>query len=436
MAHNTSHPVQSSPVFVGIDLGSSGCRAMAIDHQAQICAQAVVALPLPQRKGLCIEQDPKLWWDAVQSVLAKLVASLSSPAIAAMAVDGTSGTILLTDGNGVALTPALMYNDTRALSQAKQIAKHMPPNSAAQGPHSGLAKLLWLTEHTKSTAIHHLLHQTDWITGKLSGRFGISDTNNALKTGFDPVQNQWPSWLDILHVKHHWLPQVHSPGTPVGTMDKNLAASLGLPGDIKIMAGTTDSTAAFMATGANTPGEAVSSLGSTLVLKIIAQQPVFAAQYGIYSQPLGDHWLVGGGSNSGGAVLSHYFSEQQIQQMTTQLIPTHTTGLDYYPLLYKGERFPVNDPDFPPRLSPRPKDPLRFFQGMLEGMAQIECNGYQRMTELGVPYPVSVTSVGGGASNNAWTLMRGHLLQTKMLPAKHTEAAYGTALLALQGCLK
>ncbi|MFP5345108.1 MAG: FGGY-family carbohydrate kinase, partial [Gammaproteobacteria bacterium] len=122
-----------------------------------------------------------------------------------------------------------------------------------------------------------------------------------------------------------------------------------------------------------------------------------------------------------------------MQTLSTLLQPDRPTGLDYYPLLVPGERFPVNDPTLAPRLEPRPADDTQFFQGMLEGMASIEHQAYQRLAGLGAPYPVSIRSVGGGAKNEAWTKIRARLLQVPLLTPPHDEAAYGAALLARDG---
>jgi len=188
-----------------------------------------------------------------------------------------------------------------------------------------------------------------------------------------------------------------------------------------------------MATGVQTLGDAVTSLGSTLVLKVISDKPIFAAEYGVYSQPFGRYWLVGGASNSGGAVLKQFFSEQQMRELTPQINPQQATGLNYYPLPRTGERFPLHDPDLPPCMQPRPDDDARFFQGLLEGIAQIEYQGYRRLEQLGAPYPRAVRSVGGGAHNDPWMRIRSHYLQVPVTLALHTDAAYGAALLAKQG---
>jgi hypothetical protein len=425
--------------FIGIDLGTSGCRAIAIDERHQILGEAAVTLPAPQREETRVEQDPTLWWTAVGDCLEQLAKGIDSDEVAAIAVDGTSATLLLTDAQGSPLGPALMYNDARATAEAEQLTRIIPAHSAAHGPSCALAKLLWLSNHdTRFARATHACHQADWIAARLSGRFPaasvFSDYNNALKLGFDAQQQRWPDGLADLGLPLTLLPEVVAPGTVIGTIDQAVAERFALPASTRIVAGTTDSTASFLATGAKEPGEAVTALGSTLVLKVISERPVFAARYGVYSQPLmskGElRWLVGGASNSGGSVLSQYFTLEQMAAMTPRLRPDSPTGLDYYPLPATGERFPVNDAHLAPRLAPRPDDDVTFFQAMLEGIAAIEAEGYRLLAELGAPYPLSIRTTGGGAGNNLWTRMRGQLLQVPMLAAQQTEAAFGVALLA------
>lgn len=431
-------PTEAFPLslFIGIDLGTSGCRAIAIDDHGRIHHQANTPLLAPHSLHAKIEQDPELWWHAVMDVLTTVLQGVEASSVTSIAIDGTSGTTLLADAKGQPLTAALMYNDARATTEAEHIAHHAPRESAAHGTSSGLAKLLWLLKHEgllEHNGEKHAVRvhsQADWICGRLTGCFGVSDTNNMLKLGYDPISGRWPSWLQALGVPERLLPEVVESGSPIGPVRAELCIELGLPESVMVMAGTTDSTAAFIATGASERGEAVTSLGSTIVTKVIADKPVFAPEYGVYSQPLGEQWLVGGGSNSGGAVLRHYFSDIQMQQMTPQLLPETSTGLDYYPLWSKGERFPINDPELEPRMTPRPGTDVEFFQAMLEGMACIEHQAYLRLAELGAPYPRCVYTAGGGATNEPWTRIRGQQLAVAMLKPAQTDAAYGAALLA------
>lgn len=431
-------------IFIGIDLGTSGCRTIAIDEQRAIVGETRVDLPAPQRNGTHVEQDPALWWDAVGQCLEQLTDNIDAQQVKAIAVDGTSGTLLLTNKQGSPLGPALMYNDARATAEAETLAHIAPTDSAAHGASCTLAKLMWLKQHEpRFSQATHACHQADWVAAKLGGAFPTknitSDFNNALKLGFDARQNCWPEWLSKLDLPKSLLPKVVAPGTVTSTISTTVAQCFSLPKITRIVVGTTDSTASFLATGANKAGEAVTALGSTLVVKVISEQPVFAPEYGVYSQPLmientpgkkTMHWLVGGASNSGGNVLRQHFTLEQITEMTTRLQANTGTGLDYYPLPNPGERFPINDAQFAPRLEPRPDDDLIFFQAMLEGIAGIEAKGYRLLAELGAPYPTSVRTTGGGAKNATWTTIRKNLLNVEFQPAQNTEAAFGAALLA------
>jgi sugar (pentulose or hexulose) kinase len=404
-----------------------------MDAAGKTQAFALVPLPMPTRQGACVEQDPESWWQAVAKVVALVWTQVQPVQVRAIAVDATSGTLLLADAEGQPLGRALMYNDARAADEADRIARLAPTHSAAHGRTSPLAKLLYLQARDAQGRAHYALSQADWVLGRLSGQFGVTDANNAIKLGYDPMTRTWPDWLGPLGVRTALLPQVVSPSTRLTRVGLEAQRVLGLDPGTLLVAGTTDSTASFLATGAALPGEAVTALGSTLVMKVISEYPLFAPQYGVYSQPLGDGWLVGGGSNSGGAVLRHYFTDPQLAALTPMLRPDQPTGLDYYPLLTPGERFPLNDPELPPRLEPRPHDDLTFFQGLLEGMARIEHRAYRLLARLGAPYPLSVYSTGGGARNPAWTAIRERLLQVPVQVAREQEAAYGTALLAYRG---
>jgi sugar (pentulose or hexulose) kinase len=419
-------------LFLGIDVGTSGVRSCLLDAAATLQAEASMPLPAATRNGAAVEQNPEIWWTALTGVLDRLQMQHSLSGVAAIALDATSSTLLCCDAEGQPLGPALMYNDARATDEARRIAAIAPPDCAAHGPSASLAKLLWLLQTPAGKRARHILHQADWLLGRLCGRFGSSDENNALKLGYDIRNRCWPDWLERLDVPMDRLPGVIPVGDPLGAVAARVRQRWSLSPGTRVLAGTTDSTAGFIATGAG-PGDAVTSLGSTLVLKVLADQPVFAPGYGIYSHRLGEHWLVGGASNSGGAVLKAYFTAAEIERLATLINVDTPTGLNYYPLPATGERFPVNDPMHPPRLQPRPADDVLFYQGILEGIAAIEVRGYRKLAELGAPWPGRILTTGGGAANTAWRTIRSRLTGIPVVAAVHQQAAYGTALLALRG---
>jgi sugar (pentulose or hexulose) kinase len=205
---------------------------------------------------------------------------------------------------------------------------------------------------------------------------------------------------------------------------------LGFNPNVRIVCGTTDGCASFVASGACDLGDAVTSLGTTLTLKQLCPQPIAVAKFGIYSHRLGDRWLCGGASNSGGAALLQFFSREQLNALEARLDPEHETNLGYYPLPGIGERFPDANPQLEPLMDPRPPDDARFLQGLLEGIARIEKSGYSRLQELGAPAIKRVISVGGGSRNEAWRRIRERVLGVP-ISRGIADAAYGAALIAL-----
>jgi sugar (pentulose or hexulose) kinase len=390
-------------------------------------------LPPPRLSGDAIDQDPELWWQATVSAIGKLGAQIDLRRIERIVVDGTSGTLLLVDANGRPCSLGLMYNDARAKKEAARIGAVAPAESGAHGASSALAKLLHLLECNNGSDVRHAVHQSDWIAGRLAARHGVSDENSALKLGYDPVTRAWPAWINQLGVPRELLPKVLVPGTPFADIDPSTARALGLSTSARIAAGTTDGVAAFIATRAERPGDAVTSLGTTLVVKLLTTRPIFAANQGVYSHRLGERWLAGGASNSGGAALLLHFTAEDMERLTPQLKPEEPTGLDYYPLPKPGERFPIADPTLAGRITPRPSEDHRFFQGLLEGIASVEALAYQRLALLGAPALRHVISIGGGARNEAWTRIRHRILGVPVTVAEQTEACFGAALLALQG---
>lgn len=417
---------------VGIDLGTSGVRCAAVNSAGTPVALASVPMPAPITAWNRPAQDPEIWWGATTECLRQLIELLeqsghSATTIESLAVDGTSGTMLLVDAALQPLTPGLMYHSGGFHRQAEQIKEVAPANSITLGSGSGLARLMFLLEQSAPSTVAAVLHQADWIAARLRGTGFVSDETNSLKTGYDPLEQGWPEWISQL-VPPQLLPTVVPSGSATGTCSGASECRL-LPG-VRLIAGVTDSNAAFLASGASRPGDGVTSLGSTLVIKLLSNHPVTDPGRGIYSHRIGNMWLPGGASNTGGTVLRQHFSNDQLQALSEHLQPETPTRLDYYPLPDTGERFPVCDPQLQPNLSPRPDDDVVFLQGILESMARIEKAGYKALADLGAPQVQRIFSAGGGAVNSAWTDIRARVLNCALMEAKHTEAAVGTARLA------
>uniref|UniRef100_A0A6M2E674 D-ribulose kinase n=1 Tax=Populus davidiana TaxID=266767 RepID=A0A6M2E674_9ROSI len=417
-------------LYLGMDFGTSGARYALIDKQGIIHSEGKREYPV------FMSEEKMDWvrsWRAALFSLLEDVPVHLRPLVASISIDGTSATTLIVDSNtGEPLWRPFLYNEScpDALPTVKSVA---PANHTVCSGSSTLCKLVswWnIEESNKKSAL--LLHQADWLLWLLHGKLGVSDYNNALKVGYDPASDSYPPWLHSQPYSQ-LLPSVIAPGTSIGNLKEDIRTQFGFQEDCIVCAGTTDSIAAFLAARATQPGKAVTSLGSTLAIKLLSTTRIDDARFGVYSHRLDDKWLVGGASNTGGAVLKQFFTDEQLQKLSEQINPMEASPLDYYPLKAVGERFPVADPNLVPRLHPRPESDVEYLHGILESIAHIEAKAYNLLKDLGATQVEEVLTAGGGAKNEKWTKIRERVLGLPVSRAKQTEAAYGAALLALKG---
>jgi D-ribulokinase len=409
-------------MILGIDFGTSGARAIVIDEEKNICAEVQHPFQKSRTENWAIA-----WEKALFNLIGAIPLKIRQN-IKAIAIDGTSSTVILCDRKGNSIDAPILYNDGRGQTVLNRIQAIAPPNHTVLSSTSSLAKLFWFYSQPYYSQASYFLHQADWLAFLLHGQLGISDYHNALKLGYDVENLRYPDWLQDLPF-FELLPQVLTPGTKVGEITKEVSDRLSLSPRCIVFTGTTDSIAAFIASGAKNCGEAVTSLGSTLVVKLLSENKVEDSRFGIYSHKWGNLWLTGGASNSGTAVLSKFFSDRDLIDLSLQIDPDRESPLDYYPLLTPGDRFPINDPQLPPRLEPRPDNPAEFLHGLLESLARIEALGYRKLQELGANQLSQLYTAGGGAKNTTWQKIRQRHLQVPVSISKYTEAAYGTALL-------
>ena len=178
------------------------------------------------------------------------------------------------------------------------------------------------------------------------------------------------------------------------------------------------------------PGDGITVLGTTLVLKQFVDAPISAP--GVSCHRVGGRWLLGGASNAGAGILRRFFDDDQIRELSRQIDPQRASGLDLLPLPRRGERFPVDDPNLEPRLEPRPISDALYLQALLEGLTELERQGWQRFAELGAPPLRRVISLGGGARNPQWASLRRRVLGVPVLLRPGLSAALGMARLALR----
>lgn len=411
------------PLALGVDLGSSGLRLALVERQGVQAGE--LASPYPRPFG-----DPEGWREGLIALAAQLPEELRRR-VGAIALDGTSGTLLLCRPDGVlaagALGQSLPY--FQACPEQAATAQAIAGGGPAASPSGSLARGLALLATAKQAGEAGpwlLRHQADWLMGWLLGCWRWGEEGNNLRLGWDLQRQRWSGAIGL----QPWaqaLPEIAASGCVLGHLAPAAATSLGLPESCLVVAGSTDANAGVLAADP-APGDGITVLGTTLVLKQWAPAPI--AGPGISSHRLAGRWLVGGAANAGAGVLRHFFSDDQLVELSRQIDPRQPSGLELRPLPGPGERFPIDDPTLEPVLGPRPVSDVRFLQGLLEGLARHEAAGWARLRELGVPPVQRVISLGGGARNPQWRAIRQRLLGVPVLNRPRLSAALGMARLA------
>jgi sugar (pentulose or hexulose) kinase len=443
--------VTSPPLVVGIDIGTSGARALVVDSAGRVVAQAFEALPAPQAIGLGREQDAECWWRAAarasREAVASLAASGADPArIAAVCVDATSGTIVPVDDRIRPIGPGLMYNDGRAAAEADRlaaVARAGARGGAMFNASYAAAKILWLRGHVPSVAFEaaRFLHQADLVNARLLGATRAADVAtdeaNALKTGYDPVARRWSAALPAAGIDLGQLPSVVPTGTTLGPLGSDAARETGLPAGCSVVAGMTDGTAAAVASGASRIGEGNTTLGTTLVWKVITDQAVVDPEGRLYChRHPGGGFLPGGAGNAGGEGIARQVLPDDphpgegLDRLAREFADGPPSGLLAYPLPRPGERFPFVDPAFAGFADPRAPDAASRYRAALEGLACIERWGFEVAASLGAAADGPVWTTGMGARHPKWMQLRADFLGRPVCRAAHPESGFGSALVA------
>ncbi len=404
--------MKESPLVLGIDLGTSGVRIALINFNYELIYYSSSEYSI----GLQKCED---WKNSCRKLI-KNIPYKKKERIIACSIDGTSGTLMGCDYNGKALGDALPYFNF-CMSEQNSIYKKYKVLT----PASSFGRAYKLINEFGDKIL--LRHQADWISGWFLNDWTFGEEGNNLKLGWNILVGEWPTAIHQLN----WLsklPKILPSGKSFGKIDLDRAKELNLPKETQIISGTTDSNASVIATGASL-SEGVTVLGSTIVIKSFVKTPINCP--GVSTHRVGNRWLCGGASNAGCAVLKRFFSDKDLVELSRQINPESDSGLKFRPLTFKGERFPIDDPYLEPILEPRPVSDSLFLHGLLEGLARIEAQGWEKLKSMNVGIPKKIITIGGGSRNPQWRRIRERLIGIPIRSCSK-QAAEGVARLALE----
>ena len=423
------------PAWLGLDLGTQGCRAVAVDEAGNRLATARVALGGTRRAGRH-EQDPAAWVTAASEVLGRVSGQLGGRSMGGVAICGTSGSMVMADDELNPLTPGLMYDDARGADRVADLSEIWSDCAARNGYHIqptwALAKLAQLLADGPELGGARMFHVADYVGSFLAGREVATDCSHALKSGYDLVGERWPSIeFERAGIPLSLLPPVVRPGEVVGTVGDAASSVTGIPVDTPIVAGMTDGCASQIAAGTVRPGQWNSALGTTMVFKGVADRLIADPDGAVYSHRHPDGgWLPGGASSSGAGALATAFPDTDPADLDRMAGPLLPTELISYPICVPGERFPFVRPDAEPFRSSEPASDGELAASLMQGVAFVERLCLSHLADLGADTSGALSFTGGATNSELWNQTRVDVLGREARLPRYPEAAFGMAVIA------
>jgi sugar (pentulose or hexulose) kinase len=430
--------VDSATLTAGIDLGTQSVRVVLADGEGTVVAESSAPLSSTRYAGVRHEQDAEVWWRAVGEAARRATSGIGGE-VSAISICSTSGTILLANEIGAPSTPALMYDDGRAVEEADLVQRsgqELWTRLGYQMQRSfALPKLLWLLRAGYGTGAQRLMHSADFVATRLAGGPVATDWSHALKTGYDLLEECWPGEvLEEIGVREEMLPEVVRPGAAIGEVCAEAARHTGFAQGTIIRAGMTDGCAAQIAAGAFEEGHWNSVLGTTLAVKGVTRELLRDPSGAVYCHRHPDGgWLPGGASSTGAGMISEQFPERDLYDLDRQAKSRGASRAVIYPLTSKGERFPFAAPEALGFEIGTPRDEVERYRAILEGVAFVERLGFSYLKSLGAEIMRPVTFTGGAARSRFWSQLRSDVLGMQVRVPENSEPGFGMATLARAG---
>ena len=346
-------------MFLGIDVGTSGVKAVLVDDDQQIVAEATSPLVVDRPHPLWSEQSPAMWWSATREAVAR-VRSASRAAFSAVRGIGLSGqmhgaTLLGADLH--VLRPAILWNDGRSHAECAELEAREPRSRAITGnaamPGFTAPKLLWIEHHEPSVFARtaHVLLPKDWLRLELSGDLATDPSDASGTLWLDVAKRQWsPEMLAACRMAPGGVPRIFEGAQPTGTMRRDLAIEWGFSTPPIIAAGAGDNAAGAVGVGVVNPGQALLSLGTSGVVFLVTDRFAPNPRGGVHAfcHCIPDTWHQMSVMLSAASCLSWIASATGARDEAALLEEIEANGSRPSPALFlpylSGERTPHNDP--------------------------------------------------------------------------------------------
>ncbi len=439
-------------LFLGLDVSTTGAKALLIDASGAVMASATTPLALSTPHPLWSEQSPYVWWEGMVTSIRQALAEagVSGAAVAAVGLTGQMHGLTLLDAQGEVLRPAILWNDQRTSAQCDEIRARLggkarlvqaTGNDALTG--FTAPKILWVREHEPDiyTRVAHILLPKDYIRYRLTGDYATDKAGAAGTLLMDIRTRDWsPEVLTALEIPTAWLPKTHDGPEITGVISAAGAEATGLRPGTPVVGGGGDQAAGAVGVGAVEPGIVGLVLGTSGVVFATTPEP-FIEPNGLlhaFCHAIPGKWHLMGVMLSAAGSLQWYRDTLAPGMSFTDLltpaanIPTGSEGLFFLPYL-TGERTPYPDPLARGAfvgLTVRHTQ-AHLTRAVLEGVAFGLRDSFELLKAAGLTGIHQVRVSGGGAKSALWRQILADVLDSELVTVNTTEgAAYGAALLA------
>lgn len=436
--------------LVGIDVGTSGTKAVLFDTDGNVVNSHTEEYPLIQPSVGWAEQDPHDWWNAVKTALCRLTAGVDVSDIAGLGLTGQMHGLVMLDEAGEVLTNAIIWCDGRTTKECREIERiigkerliEITANPALEGFTAG--KIMWQKKHNpeKWAKCRHILLPKDYIRYKLTGAFATDVSDASGMQLMDIAGRCWSEEVcTALGIDMALLPRLHESPEITGAVTKEAAALTGLPAGLPVCAGGGDNAAAAIGTGVYCDGKSFTTVGTSGVVFAHTSKPLIDPQGRVHTFccAVPGEWHVMGVTQAAGLSLN-WFKNSLAQELSykeidaqCENIPIGADKLIYLPYLM-GERTPHLDANSKGvffGLSAK-HTKAHMARAVMEGVAYSlnDCLGV--LAEMGVDV-TDMAICGGGGKSKFWRSMIADVLALDLKRLQNDEGpAFGAALLA--GC--
>ena len=438
--------------LLGLDIGTSGVKALLVSPEGKIISSKTELYPLATPHSGWAEQSPSDWWEATVKVIRETISGnpIDPTQIKGISLSGQMHSSVFLNEKMAVIRPAILWSDTRTSEQCKEIYAIAGgldqlicyvSNPALEG--FTAPKILWLKENEPENykRVKHILLPKDYIRYKLTDELFTEVSDAAGTLLFDVIKKRWSTGLlEKLEINQDLLPPVLNSFDLAGRITKPIAEKTGLKFGTPVVAGGADNACGAVGSGITEEGRVMVSIGSSGVVLAQTNNPQ-ADQEGrihLFNHACPDSWYMMGVMLSAGMsyewlerkLFNHRLSYAKLDQLAGEIEPG-SEGLIFLPYLY-GERTPHNDANARGLyfgISGK-HDQRHFIRSVLEGVTFALKDSLELIKDKGVKIK-EIRAIGGGAKSRIWQQILADILGEEINLLNVEEGpAFGAALIA------